>query len=88
MAKKIDQVADDTKAQITQLRRQVETLMNETVTPTIVGAAGQVEDTARQGIDFTRDKANAASGRIREQPLVAVAVALGAGYLIGRLVHT
>jgi ElaB/YqjD/DUF883 family membrane-anchored ribosome-binding protein len=87
MQQNLDDVADDAKTQIAQLRRQVEALMTDHVTPTLANAASCAENAARSSIDYTKNRAEAASSRIREQPLVAVGVALGAGYLIGRLLR-
>jgi ElaB/YqjD/DUF883 family membrane-anchored ribosome-binding protein len=75
----------DAKAQIAQLRKQVESLMAERVTPVLADAAGRVEATARQATDFTRDQAEMLQERIREQPLVSILIAAGVGYLLGRL---
>lgn len=75
----------DTREQIAVLRRQVEQLMSERVTPVLADAAGRAEAAARQASDFTRDQAEALSGRVRDQPIVAVLVAAAGGYLIGRL---
>lgn len=87
MQSNIDDIADDAKTQIAHLRRQVEALMTDKVTPTLANAASCAENAARQSIDYTKNRAEAVSTRVREQPLVAVAVALGAGYLIGRLLR-
>ena len=40
---------------------------------------------ARRATDFTRDQAEMLSGKVREQPLVAIMLAGAAGYLLGRL---
>lgn len=77
--------ASDTTEQIAQLRRQVEQLMSERVTPMLADAAGRAEAAARSATDTVREQAEAMSTRVREQPLTAVLVAGVAGYLIGRL---
>jgi ElaB/YqjD/DUF883 family membrane-anchored ribosome-binding protein len=77
--------ASDAQEQIAQLRRQVEMLMNERVTPALADAASRAETAARTATDFTREQAEAVSGRVREQPLVALLVAGAIGWLIGRL---
>ncbi len=81
----INDAAQDAKAQIAQLRKQVEALMSERVTPVLADAAGRAETAARQATDFTRDQAEMISGRVRDQPLVAILVAAAGGYLLGRL---
>jgi ElaB/YqjD/DUF883 family membrane-anchored ribosome-binding protein len=84
-ADSIQNAADDAKSEIARLRRQVETLMSERVTPALADAAGRAETAARQATDFTRDQAQALSDTVKEQPLIAIAVAAGVGYLLGRL---
>lgn len=83
---------DDAKAQIAQLRRQVESLMSERVGPVLADAADRAQSAARQASgmarqagDMARDQAEMISDRVREQPMVAVLIAAGLGYLIGRL---
>ena len=92
MATNVQDTTDDAKAQIAQLRRQVENLMADRVTPALADAAGRAEsfarqgmDYTRQGIDYTRDQAEAISGRVRDQPLIALVIAGAVGYLAGRL---
>jgi ElaB/YqjD/DUF883 family membrane-anchored ribosome-binding protein len=79
------ETASDTKEQIAQLRKQVESLMSERVTPILADAAGRAEAAMRTAGHFTHDQAEAVSSRVRNQPLIALAVAGGVGYLIGRL---
>lgn len=81
----IQNAADDAKSEIARLRKQVETLMSERVTPALADAAGRAETAARQATDFTRGQAEALSDTVKEQPLIAIAVAAGVGYLLGRL---
>jgi ElaB/YqjD/DUF883 family membrane-anchored ribosome-binding protein len=81
----INDTAQDAKSQIAQLRKQVEALMSERVTPALAGAAGRAEAAAHKATDFTRDQAEMVSDRVREQPLVAILVAAAGGYLLGRL---
>jgi ElaB/YqjD/DUF883 family membrane-anchored ribosome-binding protein len=81
----IQENAQDAKAQIAQLRKQVESLMADRVTPALADAAGRVEQTAKQASDFTRDQAQMLSDRVKDQPLIAILVAVGVGFLLGRL---
>jgi ElaB/YqjD/DUF883 family membrane-anchored ribosome-binding protein len=70
----------DTQRQINQLRREVETLMRERLTPAVTDVAGRA-DTAVSAI---REQSEAVSGQIRGRPLFAILVAVGVGYLLGR----
>ncbi len=77
--------AQDAREQIAQLRDQVQTLMAERVTPALANAAGTAEDYARQAKDIASDQAEVLSDQVRESPLVAILIAAGAGYLLGRI---
>lgn len=77
--------AQDAKEQIAQLRDQVQTLMAERVTPALANAAGTAEDYARQARDMASDQTEMLSDHVRESPIVAILIAAGAGYLLGRI---
>jgi ElaB/YqjD/DUF883 family membrane-anchored ribosome-binding protein len=76
---------NDAKAQIAQLRDQVQNLMSERVTPALSNAAGTAEDYARQARDMASDQAEMLSDQVRESPLAAIMIAAGVGYLLGRI---
>lgn len=75
---------DDATAQIARLREQVEALMKERVTPAVADIAGRAEQAIYGATGAARDQAEALSSRVREQPLVALLVAAGIGYILGR----
>ena len=77
--------AQDAKEQIAQLRAQVQTLMAERVTPALANAAGSAEGYARQARDIASDQTEMLSEQVRESPVVAILIAAGAGYLLGRI---
>ena len=85
MANAYDDISGDAKEQIAQLRDQVQQLMSERVTPALANAAGQAEAYTRQAKDVYDDQTEALSERVRESPLVAVLLATGVGYLLGRI---
>jgi ElaB/YqjD/DUF883 family membrane-anchored ribosome-binding protein len=70
----------DTQRQINQLREQVETLMKERVTPAVTDVAGRAD----RAVSAAREKAEAVSGQVEERPLLAILIAAGIGYLLGR----
>ena len=75
---------EDATAQIARLREQVEMLMKDRVTPALADAAGRAENAVYGAAGAVRDQANSLSGRVREQPMIAVLVAAAVGYVIGR----
>jgi YD repeat-containing protein len=78
---------EDTHAQLARLREQVETLMRDRVTPAVTNAAGRAEAAVYDAAHVVRGQADAMSGRVRAQPLMAVALALGIGYVLGRTIR-
>ncbi len=81
----INQTSQDAKEQIAQLREQVQSLMADRVTPALANAAGQAEQYARQAKDVYDDQTEMLSERVRESPIVAILIATGVGYLLGRI---
>ena len=77
--------AEDTASQIARLRAQVEALMKDRVTPAVTEFAGRAETAVHDASDAVRSQAEALSGQVRAQPLLAVLIAAGVGYLIGRV---
>jgi ElaB/YqjD/DUF883 family membrane-anchored ribosome-binding protein len=75
---------EDAAAQIARLREQVETLMKDRVTPAVVDAAGRAESAVHDAAAAIRGQTEMVSGKVREQPLIAVVVALAVGYVLGR----
>lgn len=89
-------VAGDANEQLRQLRAQIDGLMRERVGPIVSDAANRAQDYGRQAGalardygqqagDLAHDQSEALSGRVREMPLAAIAIAAVAGYLLGRL---
>ena len=75
----------DTQQQINHLRQQVETLMRERITPAVTDIAGRAETAVRRGQSVVREQTEAVSGQVEERPLLAILIAAGIGYLLGRL---
>ncbi len=80
-----DSVRDDTTRQLRELRDQVNSLMEERVSPLLSDAAGRATHAARKARDFTSDQADYVTDRVRDQPLIAIGVAAAVGYALGRL---
>jgi ElaB/YqjD/DUF883 family membrane-anchored ribosome-binding protein len=78
---------DDAQAQISALRKQVNQLMGEHVTPTLNDAADRAQVVARQATDYTREQADNVAEQVRGRPLIAIAIAGAVGYVLGRFVR-
>ncbi|MEA2743517.1 MAG: hypothetical protein QOF90_88 [Acetobacteraceae bacterium] len=78
---------DDAQAQIARLREQVETLMKDRVTPAVADFAGRAESAAHVASGAVRDQAQMVSGRVKEQPLIALMIAAAVGWIIGRVMR-
>ena len=76
---------DDATAQIARLREQVETLMRDRVAPAVADAAGRAESAIYGAADSMRGQVETVSGKVREQPLIALAIAAAVGFLLGRV---
>lgn len=76
--------SEDAHVQIARLREQVEALMKDRVTPAVADAAGRAELAVDGAAGAVRDQAEMVSGKVREQPLLAVLLAAGIGYVLGR----
>ena len=78
---------DDAQAQIARLREQVESLMKDRVTPAVAEFAGRAENAINTASGAVRDQATVVSGRVKEQPLVAIMIAAAVGWVIGRVMR-
>lgn len=84
-ANTFNSAAQDVNDQVAQLRDQVQTLMSERVTPALANAADTAEQYARQAKDMYDDQTEMLSERVRESPIVAILIATGVGYILGRI---
>jgi ElaB/YqjD/DUF883 family membrane-anchored ribosome-binding protein len=78
---------DDAQAQIARLRHQVEALMKDRVTPAVSDFAGRAESAMGSASGVVRDQAEMVSGRVKEQPLIALLIAASIGWIIGRVMR-
>ncbi len=81
----IRDLRDDTRDQLRELRRQVDDLMEERVTPMLSDAANRASKVAKRARSMAEDQGEVVAGRVRDQPLIAVGVAAAVGYLLGRI---
>nr|WP_294527436.1 hypothetical protein [uncultured Rhodopila sp.] len=78
---------DDAQAQIARLRDQVEALMKDRVSPAVSDFAGRAETAMHSASGVVRDQAQAVSGQVKEQPLIALLIAATVGWIIGRVMR-
>jgi ElaB/YqjD/DUF883 family membrane-anchored ribosome-binding protein len=78
---------EDTQTQIARLRAEVESLMKERVTPAVSGLAGQAQDAYSNARRIVGDQSDMVSGRVKSQPLLAIAIAAAIGWVIGRVMR-
>jgi ElaB/YqjD/DUF883 family membrane-anchored ribosome-binding protein len=78
---------DDAQAQIARLREQVEGLMKDRVTPAVSDFAGKAESAMQSAGGVVKNQAQMVSGRVKDQPLVAILIAAAVGWAIGRVMR-
>lgn len=77
--------AESATTQIARLRAQVESLMRDRVTPALADAAGRAESAVHAASDKVREQSETVAGKVREQPLMAVLIAVAVGFVLGRV---
>jgi ElaB/YqjD/DUF883 family membrane-anchored ribosome-binding protein len=80
-----DNVRDSARDELRALREQVNSLMEDRITPAFDQATKRASDAARRARAYTEDQAEMVSGHVRDQPLIAIGVAAAVGFLIGRM---
>ena len=85
MSDNLNQSSQDAKEQIAQLRDQVQSLMNDRINPALASARDTATQYAQQARDIYDDQTEMLSERVRESPIVAILIAAGVGYLLGRI---
>ena len=76
--------AGDPAAQIARLREQVEALMRDRVTPAVAAAADRAQSAVHGAADTMHDQLESLSGKVREQPLLAILIAAAVGFVLAR----
>jgi ElaB/YqjD/DUF883 family membrane-anchored ribosome-binding protein len=78
---------EDAQAQIARLRQEVEGLMKDRVTPTVSNLAGQAQEAAATVQRTVRDRSDMVSNRVKDRPLIAIAIAAAIGWIVGRVMR-
>jgi ElaB/YqjD/DUF883 family membrane-anchored ribosome-binding protein len=98
MASKSNLDLDDVNESITDLRRKMESLMEDRVTPAVGRAADRAQafvgraqatasDYAGQAQDLARKEADTVASIVKDRPFTAIALAAGIGYVLARLLR-
>ena len=58
--------------------------MKDRVTPAVAAAADRAQAAMHDAADTMHEQVEALSGKVREQPLLAVLIAVAVGYVLGR----
>lgn len=74
----------DPMAQIAYLREQVDGLMRDRVTPMLNNAGDRVGALAQNAARDMQARADGLAGRVRYQPLTALAITAAVAFLLGR----
>lgn len=77
----------DAAEELARLRSQVETLMNERVTPMLGNVASSAEHAARVATDEVRHQTERLTDAVQEKPLAAIGVAALAGFVLAALLR-
>jgi ElaB/YqjD/DUF883 family membrane-anchored ribosome-binding protein len=75
----------DATAQIARLREQVEALMKDRVRPAVAAVADRAQSAMHGATDTVREQVETLSGKVREQPLAAILIAIAVGFVLGRV---
>jgi ElaB/YqjD/DUF883 family membrane-anchored ribosome-binding protein len=70
---------------LADLRRKVETLMEERVTPAVSRAAGRAQEFAGQVSQTAQKEADTVASLVKERPFTSILLAGGIGYVLARL---
>ena len=83
----LNDAAQDAQSQIAALRKQVNQLMSERVSPALSDAASKAQYATQQATDYGREQADAVAEQVRGRPLMAIAIAGAVGYILGRFIR-
>jgi ElaB/YqjD/DUF883 family membrane-anchored ribosome-binding protein len=80
-------LSNSAEAEIAELRRKVETLMNDRVTPMVSRVAGEAESAARDVADAVRRNSDSLVDEIRARPVTSLGIAVAAGFVLAHLLR-
>ena len=83
----INDTAQDAQSQIAALRKQVNELMSQRVSPALSDAANKAQYATQQATDYTKEQVAVVAEQVRGRPLIAIAIAGAVGYVLGRFIR-
>ncbi len=87
MSDAAESTVHDAAAEIARLRSQVETLMNERVTPMLGSVASSAEHAAKAASEEVRHQAARLTDAVHEKPLAAIGLAALAGFVLASILR-
>lgn len=78
-------LAHDAATEIAQLRRQVEDLVSERLSPAFGSMVSGAEGAAKSAGNEMRHQANRVAEVVHERPVMALGIAVAAGFLLASL---
>lgn len=82
-----ENTAHDAVAEIAKLRAQVETLMNDRVTPMLGSVATSAENAAKAASDEVRHQAARLTDAVQDKPIAAIGLAMLAGFVLASVLR-
>ena len=71
-------------AELQRLQSDMETMIRDTIAPTLAEVVARAAGAALYGSNQVRDYSDTVAGGIRSRPLISVLVAAGIGFVLGR----
>jgi ElaB/YqjD/DUF883 family membrane-anchored ribosome-binding protein len=81
------QFSEDVQAELARLRAQLDSLLEDRVSPALAEAAAQAQDMAGEARDQIAEQAAALARTVRDRPLASLAIAAGVGFVLARLLE-
>ncbi|CAI3938796.1 unnamed protein product [Commensalibacter communis] len=85
--KKAAELQKNAQDEIVSLKKQVEDLLNDRVTPAIVQAADKADQVVHNTKEITDHQMKQVSDKVQSKPLIAIVLSVVIGYLLGRVIR-
>ncbi|PPQ27891.1 hypothetical protein [Rhodopila globiformis] len=78
---------EDPKAQLRRLRQEVDALTADRVSPAVADLTARAQHTLNETTTVVRDQTHVVSEQIRQNPFVAIAIGVAAGFVLSRIIR-